>query len=120
MNPSVRYVDNYTSLMTPNEFAAFKWLSLEAKAKSCDSEAMQRMIRSRWLGKWQSNDQETLALIEMGWEGLLQHVHDRILRDHPNEVGRCPNCRRLTATRQAKQCFGCGHDWHDAVFRRLE
>jgi hypothetical protein len=113
MDQSVRYITNCTRLMTPKEFAALKWMSIEAKAKACDSESMRQAIRTQWLERWQSDDPETLALIEMGWERFLQHTHDRILRDHPNEVGRCPKCGKLTATLQAKQCFACGYDWHD-------
>ena len=112
MDRCVHNITNYTQLMTAKEFAALKWLSIEAKANH-GSESMQRIIRSRWLVRWQSDDPETLALIEMGWEQFLRHTHDRILREHPNEVGRCPNCRKLTATLRAKQCFACGHDWHD-------
>lgn len=67
------------------------------------------------MDRWQSDDPETLALIEMGWERFLQRTHDRILREHPSEVGRCPKCGKLTATCQAQQCFACGHDWHDAI-----
>jgi hypothetical protein len=97
--------------MTPKEFAALKWLSLEAKARGLSEEA-QRIVRSQWLRRWQSDDPETITLVEVGWERFLQQVHDRILREHGDEVGRCPKCRKLTATRQAQQCFVCGHDWH--------
>ena len=115
MDQSMRYITNYTHLMTAKEFAALKWLSIEAKANGCRSGAMQKIIRTQWLQHWQSDDSETLAFIEMGWERFLQHTHDRILRDHPNEVGKCPECQNLTATLQAKQCFACGHDWHGAA-----
>lgn len=115
MDRSVRNITNYIELMTPKEFAAFKWLSIEAKAKACESESMRRMIRAKWLERWQSNDPETLALIGLEWEKFLRAAHERILRDHPQEVGRCPKCGKLTATLQAKQCFACGHDWHEAV-----
>src|SRR5262245_59699521 len=108
MDRSVYYITNYTPLMTPKEFAAFKWLIIAEKTKNRSTEAIQPIIRHQWLERWQSIDPETIALIEMGWEQFLQHAHDRIVRDHPNEVGRCPQCGRLTATRQAQQCFGCG------------
>ncbi len=111
---SVRYITNYTLLMTPKELAAVKWMSIEAKAKAGKSEAIRETIRTQWLQRWQSDDPETLALIELRWDGFLQRTHDRILREHPNEVGRCPKCGKLTATLQARQCFACGHDWHDA------
>jgi hypothetical protein len=114
MDRAVFYITNYTSLMTQKEFAALKWLTLEKKATLSGSESQQRTIRSQWLSRWQSNDSETLALIEQGWEGFLQSTHDRILREHPHEVGLCPKCGKLTATQQARQCFLCGHDWHDS------
>jgi hypothetical protein len=113
MDSSVRYIMNYTQLMTAKKLVALKWMSVDAKANSCESASLGWLIRSRWLAPWQSDDPETLALIEMGWEGFLQNTHDRIVRNYPNEVGRCPKCQKLTATLQAKRCFACGNDWHD-------
>lgn len=49
------------------------------------------------------------------WGGLHQMVAERILREHAAEVfvNRCPRCDSLCRTPRAKQCFECGHAWHD-------
>ena len=111
MDRSVANVTNYDPLMTPQERSALRQLSLLAKVKYTDSPAIKKVL----MEKWGNNDPEIAALVEMGWEPFLQMVHDRILREYPDEVNRCPKCKKLTATVKAKQCFACGHDWHDVV-----
>ena len=41
----------------------------------------------------------------------------RIAENHRAEVfaNSCPRCGRLPRTPRAKQCFWCGHDWHEAA-----
>ena len=114
MDRSVHNITNYDSLMTPQERSALRQLTLQEKANLAKSPAMKKALNTL-MSDCGSQDPETLALVEIGWERFLQTVHDRILRDHPGQVNRCPKCQKLAATRQAKQCFACGHDWHDAM-----
>ncbi len=109
MDRATYYITNYDWLMTPKERLALRQLTLQEKVNHAASPAMKKLLVDRW----GSDDQEILAIVEMGWERFLQMVYDRIVGDHPNELGKCPKCQKLTATLQAKQCFACGHDWHD-------
>jgi len=39
-------------------------------------------------------------------------VRDRVVRDHPQAIVRCPKCARVLRTPRARQCMWCLHDWH--------
>jgi hypothetical protein len=43
-----------------------------------------------------------------------------VVEHTPREIALCPYCEAPLPTSQAKQCFKCGHDWHDpsSVVRR--
>ena len=50
-----------------------------------------------------------------GISAFRTRVCDRLIRDYPMEAAfnRCPSCDRIVRTPKARQCFWCGHDWHD-------
>jgi hypothetical protein len=47
-------------------------------------------------------------------EAFRRRVRERLLSECGPEifVNRCPSCKRLVRTPQARQCFWCGFDWH--------
>jgi hypothetical protein len=53
--------------------------------------------------------------IARGPESFRIEVAVRLLADPTAlaSVRRCPRCNRVARTPKAKQCFWCGHDWHD-------
>ncbi len=54
---------------------------------------------------------EALAL---GWEEFQKRVTHRILAECPEklDLNRCPVCRKIVLTPQARWCMWCHHDWH--------
>jgi hypothetical protein len=49
-----------------------------------------------------------------GLQAFLDTACRRILNEHPDlRVNRCPRCHRVSRTPFARQCFWCGHDWHE-------
>jgi hypothetical protein len=93
--------------MTDFERAGVKAVHARYKAAATDSQRMQRMILEKWGG---GNDQ---AVIAHGEEAFRVAVRDRVLRDHPEVIARCPKCNRVLRTPRAKQCRWCLHAWHE-------
>ena len=106
---------NYRNLITPLESIADKTIQSEIKAQHA-SPKMASMLRHRWGCQ---NDPAVVAVLEDGPEAFRDRVRDRLLRDCTDQIilNRCPQCSRLVATPQAKQCLWCGHDWHSNVMR---
>jgi hypothetical protein len=48
-------------------------------------------------------------------DAFRRGVAQRLLRENRDQivVNRCPACHRVARTPQARQCFRCGHDWHE-------
>ena len=60
-----------------------------------------------------NNDPEVVEAFSHDHEAFRIAVRDRILRDHPEVVAKCPKCHRVLRTPRAKQCRWCYFDWHD-------
>jgi hypothetical protein len=61
---------------------------------------------------------ELKAALADGVEALRSRAATRVIGEHADEIfiHRCPECDRVVRTPVAKQCFWCGHDWHNAAF----
>jgi hypothetical protein len=95
--------------MTDFERAGVKAVHAREKAAAVDSEQMKQMI----LDKWGSiSDPNVVAALADGHEAFRIAVRDRVLRDHPGIVARCPRCNAVLRTPNARQCRWCLHDWH--------
>ena len=94
---------NYRNLITPLESLADKTIQSEIKAQHA-SPKMASMLRHRWGCQ---NDPAVVAVLEDGPEAFRDRVRDRLLRDCTDQIilNRCPQCSRLVATPQAKQCL---------------
>jgi hypothetical protein len=59
---------------------------------------------------------EVRELAALGNEEFRRRVVERVLREHSGEVvlNHCPKCGGLCRTPRARQCWRCGHDWHEA------
>lgn len=112
MDDFTRYVfSNFGNLRTLHENLATKSIIGEMKAQHSQSPEMQQMLRKEWV----SQDPEVLHLLEDGSEQFYLRVVQRLMRERPDEVflNRCPRCRGLARTPQAKQCRQCFFSWHD-------
>ena len=96
--------------MTDFERAGLKAVHARSKAAATDSETMRRMILEKWGGE---NDPDVIAALTQGEDAFRVAVRDRVLRDYPQAVARCPECKRVLRTPRAKQCRWCLHAWHE-------
>jgi hypothetical protein len=96
--------------MTDLERAGVKAVHGRFKAAATDSETVRRMRLEKWGG---GNDPAVVAALAHGEEAFRVAVRDRLLRDHPEIVARCPRCNRVLRTPRAKLCRWCLHAWHE-------
>jgi hypothetical protein len=109
-----RYVwDHYQSLMTDFERRVGMAILGRMKASASTSPSLAKTLNERW---GQVCDPEIEAALAEGDEVFRRRVCRRILTQHAEAVfiNRCPQCGRVVRTPQARQCFWCGHDWHQA------
>jgi hypothetical protein len=95
--------------MNDFERAGLKVVFAREKAANSESVRVREMILERWIDQ---ADPEVEAALANGPDEFRRAVRDRVLRDHPEVVNRCPKCRRVVRTPRAKQCRWCFHDWH--------
>ena len=95
--------------MNDFERAGLKVVLAREKAANTDSVHVREMILKKWAHQ---ADPKVEAALADGPEKFRQAVRDRVLRDHPEVVNRCPKCSRVVRTPRAKQCRWCFHDWH--------
>jgi hypothetical protein len=95
--------------MTDFERSGAKAVHAREKAAATDSEAMRRKILEKWGG---GNDPVVTAALSHGVEAFRAAVRDRVVKDHPELIARCPKCDRVLRTPRAKQCQWCLHAWH--------
>ena len=96
--------------MTDFERAGVKAVHSRMKAEAADSEQLRRMIQAKWGGE---NDPAVVAALAQGEDAFRTAVRDRVLRDHPEAVVRCPKCNGVLRTPRAQQCRWCFHAWHE-------
>jgi hypothetical protein len=109
---TTRYVWDYCqSLMTDLERRVFKAIIARQKSDASSPEMARTLLQS-WGG---GNDAEIEAALADGAEAFRQRVCRRLLQAQVMKVHRCPRCDRVLRTPTARQCFWCGHDWHEAI-----
>ncbi len=96
----------------------FKFEQLGLKVASASEKADYvegQRIRERLLEHYDHPDNpKVIAALAQGVDKFKETVRNRVLRDHPEVVNRCPKCNRIARTPRAKQCRWCMHDWHDS------
>jgi len=108
-------VTYFFHLLNDKEKLANRHLSSLIKIGSSDgSNDVQKLTNVYRKAGWLTEDQDALALVELGWEGFRLKVAARILSQHRDKVflNYCDKCRKLARTPAAKQCRRCGYDWH--------
>ena len=123
MDPDVaRYVIRYYGhFMNLTEQLAYRHLAGAMKATkgrsdtSAQAEAKKSMVHSLLL----SEDPAVLLLVRNGLQPFAEVTAERILAEHGEKVflNRCPRCHVLARTPSARQCRGCGLDWHESSGR---
>jgi len=103
-----RYViSNCRDLMTREELEALYVSNLEAKADASSS----RGVKYWFEGKLRELRDIENELIGLDQNELEQRILDRVLRENPEVINRCPSCRKVARTPSAKQCPWCFCDW---------
>lgn len=106
-----RYVwDHFERLMTEIEWRVNRAIHAGWKAERAGTpERAAGLARA-----FRADGPEVEAALADGPDAYRRRVRDRLLTEHGPEVfiNRCPKCRRVVRTPQARQCFWCGHDWH--------
>ncbi len=92
------------------ESLGFKAVHARFKAEHAESHQAETILR-HW---GHENDPRVVAALADGVEEFRRAVRDRILRDHPEIVKRCPRCARVLRTPAARQCRWCFYDWHSS------
>jgi hypothetical protein len=95
--------------MTDFERKSGNAVVIRRQAAMTQSEQMRRTILERWGG---FDNPDVVAALSEGEEAFRIAVRDRLLREHPEIVTRCPKCHRVVRTPHARQCRWCFHDWH--------
>jgi hypothetical protein len=104
--------NNYTHLMTDFERLVGLAIVGRAKVAAIPHPDAARVLGARW---GRVGTPEVDAALAEGPESYRRQVCRRLLAEAGDRVfvNRCPACRRVVRTPTAKQCFWCGHDWHD-------
>ncbi len=109
----LRYISQYcTEYKTASEnaasnhyFAQVKLLKLKDQSKSV-SDAYEKLA---------SKDPEVLELLKDGYDNFVYKFAQRIYENHFHEleINKCPKCKGVARTPQAKQCRYCGNSWRE-------
>jgi len=94
------------------EFERMGWKAVQAreKAAAVESDRMKRLVLEKWGG---GNDANVIAALAQGEKAFRVAVRDRVLKEHPELINRCPRCKRVARTPRARQCRWCFQDWHE-------
>ena len=98
--------DRMTDLERRGQTAVFG----REKAEAGTSEAVKQALLRRFGAM---EDAQVVEALAEGHDAFRAAVRDRVLRDHPEVVARCPRCGRVLRTPTARQCGWCHHDWHE-------
>jgi hypothetical protein len=111
-------IRHFGTHLTERDHALVKWHTLSAKALGAESRGWERGIYDNMLAQERDKYPELEAEIAaQGYRRLIGAVIDRIIAEHGSEMrwNLCPKCAGLCRGPNAKQCFRCGHDWHNAA-----
>jgi rubrerythrin len=103
---------HYLHLMTDFERQVGHAIHGRLKAEASRNPTIATMLNKN-LGR--VDDLAVDAALAQGAESFQKGVCQRVLTESGEQVSinRCPICHRVVRTPQARQCFWCGHDWHD-------
>lgn len=76
-------------------------------------------LESELIALIQTDDRENLPIIKRLCDvtgGSIQEAIRWIADHEPVEHMPCPYCGKTLRTKEARQCFECGTDWHDPEF----
>lgn len=96
--------------MTPFERRCFFAGLIREKWAGLDSEQART-----YLGQHGAlDDIEVNRALLRGFDAFVERTKTRIAREIRRSpyLARCPECARIVATPEARQCLWCGHDWH--------
>jgi hypothetical protein len=111
-----RYVWRFCQhLMTDVERRADRFFVIETKARWQEErghEEFARELRARFSHEC---DEEIRAMLADGHEAFRDRVIRRLLADPAVQamINRCPKCRRVVRTPEARQCLWCNHVWRE-------
>jgi len=97
--------------MTQLEKFGYIRIAASEKTAATDNEALKRELLQNFCS---DDDPEVIEAISKGSNKFKESVRDRILREYPEAVSRCPSCSKVLRTPRAKQCMWCGFDWHNS------
>jgi len=109
-----RYIwAHFAHLLSSFERQVGKAAIAREKAIASGRPAVSRTLLERW---GRANDPEIDAALSAGSESFRRGACQRLLSERGSEItiNRCPRCRRVVRTPSARQCFWCGHDWHQS------
>jgi hypothetical protein len=99
--------------MTAFEMSCYLLGMRRAKAEADPDDEWSERVLAEW--EKITNAEERAALAQ-GFYSYRERIRRRILdefRAGVLRVNRCPQCHRVVRTPAARQCFWCGHDWHN-------
>jgi len=107
-----RYIGRwYNHLFTESERCGPTVEWLRDRVTDASQDDVNAVINERYDGHEQ---RPIVAKLLAAIDEFTEHSIARILRDHPDEVtlARCPDCGKIAASPNARQCLWCGNDWH--------
>ena len=113
-----RYVWRHCrNLMTDLERRTDRAAGVRSKALASRSMGNDNLARKLLDGWGCVGDPAVESELQGGLDAFRQRVVFRLLADPRCQalINRCPRCRRVVATPQARQCLWCGFDWHESV-----
>lgn len=104
----------YDRFWTKEESEAAEALMANGKIRKMEGSVVAEDARTSLAEFLQSKLRDPLVseLFQKGRERFYRDLVERLLRDHFDELHRCPRCNWLLPSESAKQCFECGYDWH--------
>lgn len=91
-------------LLTDDERTALRAAAVLVKADGTASDTLRALARHKWIDE--AGEAGTEAL-ELGGDGLLRRIGQRLLRREDVDFNRCPQCGRIPRTREARWCPWC-------------
>jgi len=109
-----RYISRwYNHLLTNSERFGPSAEWLRNNVTDASPEEIDAVINEQYGG---SEQRPIVAKLLTAIDRFTEQAISRILRDHALDIvlARCPDCGKIVASPDAKQCLWCGNDWHAA------
>lgn len=102
----------WTEFLTEFERTCYRAALRKEKA---DAQAESKWTQSVRVELEREANEEIRSAVAEGFDNLAQRLREKVLLAFKSgvlKVNRCPRCHAVARTPTAKQCFGCGNDWH--------